>query len=82
MKKIRIFSSPSTEYEVIKEVTVYAPNDQVYFVPEGVEFHKTQEQSEKYIKDLEEQLHAANKKLSDVLDIIYPERHNEDGEGI
>jgi hypothetical protein len=79
MNIIRIISSPATEYEVIKETTPYAPDGEVYFIQGGkLAFTRTQEQSEERIKGLEAELSKLNKRMSDILDILDPDRHDRD----
>lgn len=73
MKKVIIVSSPGTQFEVVQEKTVYAPENKVYFMQEGdLEFSKTQEQSEQYIKSLESQLQDLKNRINQLKDILIP----------
>ena len=76
MKTIRIISAPGTDYQVIKEVTVYAKADEIYIMQDGLDFCRTSEQSEARIKVLEAELSKLNKRMSDILDILDPDRHD------
>jgi hypothetical protein len=84
MKTIRIVTSPKTEYKLIEERSVFAPNDQVYVMLDGESlfFAKTQEQSKAYIEKLEKMLAEANGKLEELKNILWPTRYDESDEEV
>jgi hypothetical protein len=77
MKTITILSAPGEEYEVQKVTDIHARRGELYLMTDpGIDFHRTEEQSQERIKALETELAKLRQQLDAIHSIIDPNYDN------